>query len=256
MNKNHSTIECHFNLVFALNLQLIQLMLVIIVGCSIVTGCQPPSPHVLPNDNTQPMSGKSLDNWKNVFDEMTTVLNLNEVDQKQLRAAFEQRVLTLQTWYAENGEKVAQADAEAFRAMESKDLSRLRQLKKEITPLKNEVMKLHEAMDNAVLNALDESKRYQWQGYRLASRLMQLCEPIEVTNDQRQQIMQMGVRVAESVKEKPVPQSAGFMELEKLVESKVFTLEQRESYSKIKNENKLRSLKTLSSFQNTDGSFR
>jgi len=231
-------------------------------------GCQPPLPK---GDSTDPtgagsagnksgrssgaMTGKSLNNWKNVFAEMKAVLDLDAAEQEKIESTYRHHVSSIQAWYQEHGQTIAQSDAEALDAIESRDVNRLKRLTKKITPLRNEVMKMHTAMDKAVLDAFTEKTRFRWQGYRLASRLFQLCKKIDLNEQQRKQIVELGASAAEWVKAKTNPQAAGFMELEKRVEAQVFTATQLQNYAEIKDKNKLRSLKKLSSYQNSDGSF-
>lgn len=199
----------------------------------------------------QPWSGESLSNWKVVFAEMQEVLDMSSDEKRQLEATFEQHVQKLQTWYQEHGQRIAEGDRIAIEAARNRDLARLRKIKQEIVPLKQEAMALHKTMDNAVLDALTETNRNRWQAHRLTSRFLELAESLELSDSQQTQVGELAIEAAKHVRNQATPQAAGFLELEKRVEAKVLDAEQRTKYEEIKAKNKMRSLKKYSSFQPT-----
>jgi len=205
-------------------------------------------------DRSGPMSGRSLDNWKNVFAEMTDVLQLDPAQQERLKSTFEEHVTRLKAWYEQHGATIARADRQAIQAARNRDLATIRKLKEEVTPRREEVARMHQEMDRAIDMALDEDKRFRWQGHRLAARLFELCEDFEWSEGQKERITELAVEAAKRVQSTPNPQAAGFIELEKRVEREVFNQQQRTEYQEIKDANKLRTLREYSSYQSTDRS--
>ena len=72
---------------------------------------------------------------------------------------------------------------------------------------------------------------------------------VELTDEQQTQVRDLAIEAAKRVDNNATPQSAGLLELEKKVEAKTLDKNQRAQYDEIKDKNKLRSLKTYSSFQ-------
>ena len=200
----------------------------------------------------QPWSGKSLDEWTIVYAEMQEILDMSDNESQELKATFKKHVEKLQAWYRKHGPGIAEADRAAMEAARNRDLAKLRQLKNEVVPLKQEAMAMHQAMDTAVLNTLAEPNRIRWQAHRLKARFMKLAEPLQLTESQKTLVAQKAMEAAQKVKDRRSPQGAGFLELEKRVEASVLDDKQRASYQGIKSKNKLRSLKKYSSFQPTE----
>ena len=202
-------------------------------------------------ESAKSWSGDSLDQWTTVFAEMKETLELSADEQQQLEDTFQQQVEKLQAWYQQHGPRIAEGDRTAMKAARDRDLATLRKLKDEIVPLKQEATALHKEMDVAVLNSLSEANRFRWQGHRLAARFFELANSIQLTDEQRTQVGELAVAAARRTQNQTTPQAAGFLEMEKGIEAKVLNPEQRTAYQEIKDRNKLRSLKTYSSFQPT-----
>ena len=200
----------------------------------------------------QPWSGKSLSDWKIVFAEMQDVLDLSDDESQKLKSTFEGHVQKLQAWYQKHGPKIARADRAAIDAYKDRDLQELRKLKNEVVPLKQEVAAMHKAMDKAVSDAITESNRDRWLAHRISSRLFKLAEPLKLSDSQKTRVGELAIETAKRMRNHKTPQPAGLLDLEKRAETQVFDNQQRVKYKDIKSKNKLRSLKTYSSFQPTE----
>ncbi len=195
---------------------------------------------------------KSLDEWKIVFAEMQQVLELSNDESEKLKQTFEHQVNLLKQWYDENGAKIAEGDRQIRDAARDRNLAAVRKIQQEVGAVKRKGMAMHAAMDAAVLQALSESHRHRWLGHRLAARFLQLTEPLKLSDEQKTQINQLAIDAAKQTSSTPNPQAAGFLELEKKAEAQVLNATQKSDYAAIKKRNKMRSLKTYSSYQPTN----
>ena len=226
---------------------ILALSVVLAVGCSKPTSPANDSPTSARSNSdagnsSRAFSGSSLSEWPKQFEEMKDVLDLSESEQQTLKSTFEEHTATVQGWYNENGDKYADLNRQIMQAVKARNAAKLKCLKRQAEPLRDEAMKLHKQMDLAILAALPGVKQFQWEGHLLARRMLKLTESLGLNQEQENRIKQLAVRAAENIKSNTNRTAEGFVNLEKSVQRNVLTAAQQSEFEKIKKKNPFRSL--------------
>ena len=129
-------------------------------------------------------------------------------------------------------------------AVEAGDLTEVKRCTATGKPLREELRRLIEDHETAIMNTLTPDQQVQWQGYEVTRKMLDLMKPLNLGFDQAQAIEGAGpaaVNQAIAAGE-PTPKAAAFLALEQWAEQSVLDEAQRTAYEAIKAENKLRSL--------------
>ncbi len=177
------------------------------------------------------------------YAEMTAVLQLPEQEAARLKAAFDARDAAFSAWSAEKLKKLNELEAQMMRAARARDLSEVDRIKKQAEPLRDEMRALHKAHQETILEVLSPEQRLDWQGHKLSRRLLELMEPLALTDDQKGQIRKQARAAYQDAAGTPNPDAAGFLALEKSVERSVLAPQQQAAYQAIKKKHPLRSLR-------------
>lgn len=180
-----------------------------------------------------------------VFDDMVRVLQLDTAAQGALRQAFSARDDAFEAWIVgPDGQRLIALEAEMFAAVEAKNLNEVKRTTSQATPLRNALRALVSEHDEAIRSVLHPDQRIQWDGHLVADEMLVLMQPLGLAFEQAQAVENGGVTAVLQAMEagQPNPKAAAFLELEKWVEERVLSPEQRAAYQDIKASNKLRSL--------------
>ena len=179
------------------------------------------------------------------YNEMAQVLRLDPAAMDRLGAAFAERDEAVERWIAgEKGQLLIETEARMMAAVEARDLAMLKQCTATGKPLRDELRRLIEDHETAIMNTLTPEQQVHWQGYEVTRKMLELMQPLNLGFDQAQAIEGAGpaaVHQAIAAGE-PTPKAAAFLALEQWAEESVLDEAQRAAYEAIKAENKLRSL--------------
>jgi hypothetical protein len=175
-------------------------------------------------------------------DEILKILEPSTEEARRLEAVFQARERVLTGWLKANGDKLTELEQQLAAAARERDLAEVQRIKSLAQPLRDEFRNLIETHDRAVVDALDPQQRIKWAGHLLACRLLELMTSLNLSAEQTSAIRAEAVRVAQAAGGEPNPQAAGFLQLERLAESRVLTPDQARAYEVIKKWNRLRSL--------------
>jgi len=217
----------------------------------LIGGCRPdgsassdsPKPPVAPSVAADSESVAAGSDWKEEFDTMTTAVPLSNEESARLRAAFEFREEEVSQWMASNGARLEGFEKQMRQAAKSKDLSGVRSAKSKAEPLRNELRALIEKHQAEIEGALSADNAVAWASWQLTTRLTDLMQDLSLTPVQVAEIRTAaGTAVENSAGEKN-PRAAGFLALERAVESQILTADQRTAYEAVKKKNPMRSLR-------------
>ena len=175
-------------------------------------------------------SGKTLADWREQFDEIITLLTLDESDQDRLKQIFETHSKTLQEWYARHGQDLAEAEKKMFDAAKEKRLSEFRKYKAQASSLRDEGMKLHDRFDEAVEQSLPQQKRFEWYAHRNVQRLTRHIESLALSDDQMERLKQQALSAVLESESERSPEQAGYAKLLSWFKSRLLTAEQKTKF--------------------------
>ena len=174
---------------------------------------------------------------------MTTALQLTEEESSRLQAAFVSREADVSQWMASKGVMLEGLEEQMAAAAKSKDLAGVRSARVKAEPLRNELRALLETHQADIDAVLSPDNAAAWAAYQLTIRVTDLMSDLSLTPAQEKDINAAAMTaVQDSVNEKN-PCAAGFLALEKMIESQILTAEQRKSYELVKKKNPMRSLR-------------
>lgn len=176
---------------------------------------------------------------------MVDVLALNESEAENLRWAFEDRDYAVAEYMesAEGRELVAE-EASLRDAVNSRDLGGVRRITDSASDKRDRLREIVAEGNEGIRMALPESKRREWDAYRISSKLLSFAEPLGLTVEQELQIEEHAFTCIDAARaaNKPNPMAAAFLALEKWSENTVLSPQQRSAYEEAKKSNPLRSL--------------
>lgn len=230
----------------------------LLIAAAFLTGCgQPPDSAEPAGAATEDSTSESppaeqaaadaeasrTDEWSDEFERMKSALTLSDDEQAGLQAAFESRQQEYTAWMAEHGADLESYEKKMMAAARSRDLGGVRSAKAKAEPLRNELRALLASHQDAIIGALSAENQTAWAAAGLADRLLELMVPLELSEEQSNQIQANAVTAAQQAAGEPNPSAAGFLNLEKAVERSVLTADQRTAYEAIRKKNPMRSLK-------------
>ncbi len=224
------------------------LVLVFVSSCLVLSGCSPKKSDDRGNEvkrKGKPYSGTSLSEWPEKHEKMTRVLRLDEQEQATLKQTFEEHTKILKDWYAEHGEEYANSMSRITRAAKNRNAAEIKRVGKKSRPLRDEALRLHAAMDRAVLMALSEQKRREWVGYLLSERMFELTMDLNLDDAQKTKLRELAVTHGGNALNASNPSAKGMVDLEKAMERQVLTPTQKGEYQKVKKRHPMRTLKKL-----------
>jgi pyoverdine/dityrosine biosynthesis protein Dit1 len=182
------------------------------------------------------------------YERMVTILNLNDAECARLKETFKAGDEAIKGWKSSGeGIKLVQLEKQMKKAAKNRNLREMKQLIGEAKPLRSFYKGIIKTHHENILKALSPDKRKQWNAYRLADELINLMEPLGLSDDQIRQIQ----RSALSSIEKTINQSnvqnktmsRAYLNLTRTMENDVLTERQRQAYGQIKRKILIRSLK-------------
>jgi len=181
------------------------------------------------------------------YEPMVAVLELSDEETARLKEAFDARDEEIGRWEAEHGERLKGLESQMMAAAKKRRLAEMRSAIAQAKPLRQGLLALVAKHKFQIFMTLPEEKRVEWDAHRLHRRLAGLMEPLNLSDDQVEQIRAKSMEIAATI-ERPTaeagPLPRAYLAFEKAVESHVLTAEQRGEFETIKSDNKLRSLKT------------
>ncbi len=219
--------------------------LVLMVGCGPEDSANKKTlvvPEVSPNA-VESAGGEADPGWENEFDMMASNLQLSDDESARLREAFEVREIEISEWKATQGTRLESMEKRMLQAAKSRDLSGVRSAKSKAEPLRDELRALIDKHQDAIECALSADSLAAWAAFQLTTRLTDLMQELSLTPAQIEQIRSAAATVVENSSHEDNPQAAGFLALEREVESQILTAEQKVAYETIKKKNPMRSLR-------------
>ena len=225
----------------------VRVQVIIIVACWGILGCtgERSAGSDSSSSEAQEVELRSDTAWKSEHSEMVSVLGLNQTDSQRLQAAFEKREAEVGSWIkGERGVKLKKLEGELLMAFKKKDLAETKRIISMADPLRKELKRLVDSHEENILNALTPDQRIQWDGHKIAEKLLKLMDPLKLDVSQQQQIRNAAVdAIDQAIWSGQVnPRAAGYLELEMWAENEVLFDEQWEAYQDIKKKSPIRSL--------------
>lgn len=179
------------------------------------------------------------------YDRMVAVLELTDEEAARVKEAFDARDEEIGTWEAAHGERLRELESQIMAATKKRRLGEMKSAIALATPLRQELLALVAKHKHQIFMALSDDKRVAWDAHRLHRRLAGLIEPLDLSDDQVEQIRAKSLAVASKIRRptasaRPLP--GAYLTLEKAVESDILTAEQRQEFETAKKQKKLRSL--------------
>lgn len=224
---------------------------VLVCACLLLsTGCRPPStPPAVSKDESKAadpgaadVAAAGKDDWKKEFARMQAELELSDAEDGALQVAFEAREADVSAWMAEKGPQLESLESKMKSAARSKDLTGVRKAIAQAKPLREELRAIMNKAQEAIPAVLSDANQTAWKVVLLRDRLLELMEPLQLTAEQVQQIHTETEAVVPRAAGEVNPEAAGFLNLEKVVESRILTPSQKTAYEPIKKKKPMRSL--------------
>ena len=196
------------------------------------------------SDNHQsdnPARGKN--DWSVEYANMESALLLSDEEASRLKDAFETRQTEVSSWLAVNGAKLESLEKQMAAAAKSRDLRGVKNATAEATPLRNDLRDLVATHKDAIVAALSAENQTIWSAHQLSQRILESMTALALTEEQIKQIRTEAVKTVQTTTREPNPEAAGFLKLEKTVESRFLTADQRTAYEEEKKNNPFRSLR-------------
>ena len=218
---------------------MIRLLLSGIVVCFLMAGCTQEAevPVSLP-DAPEARIGEE-------YEAIPSMLGLSPEESSAFAGQLDRLDATLRSWMqGEKGQQLMGLEAEIRTKTEEKDLPGLRAVIAQATPLRTEIRELIESSRNELLDSLGPEGRLKWEAHEVASGLLELMETLVLDATQEAQIRTNAIEQLRAAlsKNEPNPKAASFLELERWVESRILSFEQRAAYEAVKKDNPMRSL--------------
>ena len=178
-------------------------------------------------------------------DTMMRVMQPDPTQTAALDQAYTARNEAVGAWLAgEKGQRMIALEAEMRTAAEAKDLNGVRAATSQATPLRNELRELVASHQAAILDVFSPAQQLQWSGYEVASAMLELMAPLQLTPEQMAAIEGASIEAVARATQRgePTPKAAAFLDLEQWAEDSVLNPEQWDGYQGIKDRNKMRSL--------------
>lgn len=187
-----------------------------------------------------------LRGWESHFEEMSQALSLDEAERASLTGAFLERDDVLREWLeGPEGRRLIELEAQLADAAGSRDLSGVRAITSEASPLRRKFERLVADSEATLLSTLTPEQQRDWDTWRLSKKLLDLMEGIGLSEEQKLQIRERAfdfLAQAHGAGE-PNPEAAAFLEFERWAQRSVLDSTQSGMYEEIKRENPLRSLR-------------
>ena len=216
-------------------------VIVVLLG---ISGCTGEGSNSSSGD-AQPVELRSDTAWESEFGLMVSVLGLNQGESQGLRIAFEDREAEVGAWIrGERGVKLAQLEGEMKAAAKNKDLAETKRTISAADPLRKELRNLVDSHEANILGSLTPERQIQWDGYKIAEKLLGLMALLALDATQQQQIRNAAVEsISQAVWSGQVnPRAAGYLELEKWVENQLLSDSQYDAFQDLKKKSPMRSL--------------
>ncbi len=191
-----------------------------------------------------PFSTAIINRWEDLVTEMTSVLKLDDHQQKTIKLVIETEVANIKAWIGENGSVLKDLDQRVIDAAKSRDLGEMRKLVEQGVSLKQEVTALYDGYKQSVLQALPEEKRNEWQAHLLLKRFNDLVDELELSPDQEEAIGRLAVSAAAKSGGLANWEGDGILQLRKMFEQQVLEADQMEAWESLNKNNPLRWLPT------------
>jgi len=191
--------------------------------------------------------GPPLGDFQDSYGQMVKRLDLSAEESASLKAAWQQHLNQMESWWAQHGKALAKYEEELKQGAKDRDLSALRRAKAKADPLSNEFRALVRAGEVGVLMSLPPKQRIAWDAEQLMMKLEELiAERIELNPEQKavaQALAQKNAAAADPDLSVQNRLGQPFLDFERELENTVMTPEQRTIYAQLKDENKFRSLR-------------
>lgn len=218
----------------------------ILVTLLTVTGCQQKESTPEPVDTDAAKASLQTEaRQDNKQAQMIQVLQLDATQASALNEAYTARDNAATAWIeGEKGDKLVAWEAEIKRAAKAKDLGAVRNATSRAKPLRDEFRQLFATHQANIMNVLTPEQQIHWQGFEVASKLLDLTKDLGLNPQHIAAIEQGGPTVVHQAIQngEPNPKAAAFLELERWMEDTLLTQQQRAAYDAVKSENKMRSL--------------
>lgn len=198
-----------------------------------------------PSSKAPPVEVRSETAWQAEYDEMVSVLGLRSDEAQRLRTAFEQREAEAGEWLkGERGKSLAQLEGQLKQAAKGKNAAETKQIIAKATPLRKELMSIIDRHQANILGALSPERQVQWQGHKVAEKLLETMASLKLDPTQQQYIRNGAVEAIGRALQarQPNPPAAAFLELEQWAENSVLSPAQRQAYQETKKKAPVRSL--------------
>jgi hypothetical protein len=187
-------------------------------------------------------TGTSKPDWTTEYEEMATALDLADDEADALREAFVTRDRVISAWLADDGVRLEELEGEMATAAKAHDLAGVQQIIAQAKPLRDTLRELIQTHQDAIRRTLSDENQVRWAAHGLAERLLELMQPIALTDAQAAQVREQALAAARETAGEPNPSAAGYLRLERAAESQILTDEQRRAFETVKQKNPLRSL--------------
>lgn len=198
-----------------------------------------------PSSEVPPVELRSDTAWESEYNDMVSVLGLSEDESQYLRAAFEQRETEGGAWLkGERGVRLAKLEGALKVAAKNKNLAETKRIISLAGPLRNELTGLLKTHEANILGSLSSDRQVQWQGHKVAEKLLGLMRPQSLDYTQEQYVRNGAVDAfARALQTGQInPSAAAFLELERWAEDAVLSEEQWQGYQDVKKKAPVRSL--------------
>tara|TARA_R110001592_G_scaffold74150_6_gene225706 strand:- start:764 stop:1414 length:651 start_codon:yes stop_codon:yes gene_type:complete len=212
----------------------------------LLIGCKPEVP--VPAIEDQSAAKAELAGATNAVEERDAMVRVLALDTEQSAAvgeAFEARDAAVGQWLSgEAGQRLIVLEAKMSVAARSKDLSGVKEAISEAEPLREELRGVIDDHESAIRAVLTPTQRNQWDGYQLASKMLEVMEPLHLAADQTAAIQEGAPRAVAQAQAQgeAYPKAAAYLELENWVVSQLLTEVQARAFNDVKAQHPLSSL--------------
>jgi len=186
---------------------------------------------------------KAKRDWKSEYKRMDAALDLADDEANAVQAALRAGDEAIAQWQAENGAKLSELERQMFAAAKARDLPGMQKFTAQAGPLRNEFRALVAQQLANIHDALSPENRHRWEGHLLAERVIEMMQPLDLNAEQIAEIRERAVTVAKAASKEINPQAAGYLVLEKSIESSVLSPIQRKAFEAVKKKHPIRSLR-------------
>ena len=203
---------------------------------------------VKPDESPKKYGDSTIKKLQAEFDSLLSVVDLSESKEQEVRALHQTWTNRLDDWHRENGPTIVAIRKKALEAAKKKDLRALKKMdrggdKQKVADLTNEEREMLQTYEAELEATLPEPERTKWQRHVVTQQLLEFLQPLELTQEQQDQIGEQSGNVMNRVKRKENWRGYGTAELEKVFERNIVSPQQKTSFEELKKKNRMRMLK-------------